>query len=241
MSDFILRYFPHPAGLTLTFALALAALMLLLRFVFVDFAFQRLGISRGAAILLLWASLLGSDVNIPVARLPVESIEQVETVDFFGVTYVIPRVVEGRRTIVAVNLGGAVIPILLSFYLLLRYGFGFATLVVTVLVTWVAHLTAHPLRGVGVVIPPFVAAGSAALLALLLDRESAPRTAFVAGTLGTLIGADLLNLGDLNLMNAPVVSIGGAGTFDGVFVTGIGAVLLAGIRVSSMRPPPSEG
>lgn len=77
--------------------------------------------------------------------------------------------------------------------------------------------------------PPFVAALSAAASALLLDRPRAPRTAFVAGTMGTLIGADLLNLDRLNTMGAPVASIGGAGTFDGVFITGITAVLLTGL------------
>jgi uncharacterized membrane protein len=45
--------------------------------------------------------------------------------------------------------------------------------------------------------------------------------------LGTLIGADLMNLGHLHGLAAPVASIGGAGTFDGIFLTGILAVLLA--------------
>jgi uncharacterized membrane protein len=74
-----------------------------------------------------------------------------------------------------------------------------------------------------------------------LDRANAPRTAFIAGTLGTLIGADLLNLGRMDLMSAPVISIGGAGTFDGVFVTGIGAVLLAGFGPNKPRPESPSG
>ncbi len=49
------------------------------------------------------------------------------------------------------------------------------------------------------------------------------------GSLGVLIGADLLNLGKLQGLGAPVASIGGAGTFDGIFVTGLIAVLLAGL------------
>ena len=51
--------------------------------------------------------------------------------------------------------------------------------------------------------------------------------AAVAYILGTLIGADLLNLGKVQGLGAPLASIGGAGTFDGVFLTGIIAVLLA--------------
>jgi uncharacterized membrane protein len=45
--------------------------------------------------------------------------------------------------------------------------------------------------------------------------------------MGALIGGDLLNLGRVAEMSAPMLSIGGAGTFDGVFLTGILAGLLA--------------
>ena len=59
-------------------------------------------------------------------------------------------------------------------------------------------------------------------------RQAAP-PAYISGSLGTLIGADLLNLDKLQGLGAPVASIGGAGTFDGVFLTGIAAVLIASI------------
>jgi uncharacterized membrane protein len=45
--------------------------------------------------------------------------------------------------------------------------------------------------------------------------------------LGTLLGADLLNLGAIDDLAAPIASIGGAGTFDGIFPTGLIAVLIA--------------
>ena len=48
-------------------------------------------------------------------------------------------------------------------------------------------------------------------------------------TFYALIGADLMNLGAIRGLGTPVASIGGAGTFDGIFVTGIGAVLLASL------------
>jgi len=50
--------------------------------------------------------------------------------------------------------------------------------------------------------------------------------AYAGGTLGTLIGADILNLDKIRDLGAPVASIGGAGTFDGVFLSGLIAVLL---------------
>ncbi len=74
-----------------------------------------------------------------------------------------------------------------------------------------------------VFIPPLIAA----LAALLLSRPSAPALAYIAGSLGTLIGGNLMNLDKIQGLGAPVASIGGAGTFDGIFVTGILAVLLA--------------
>ncbi len=223
------QYFPHTPGFLLLFALILAALMLLLRFVLLDYALLGLGVSRRSAVFLLWASLVGSSINIPVARMPAEHLEQETTVDYFGMTYVVPHIVERGRTVIAVNVGGAVIPTLLSIYFVARFGLPLGMLIAILIVTWVVHAIAYPVAGVGITMPPFVAALVSAGAALLLDRPRAPRTAFVAGTMGTLIGADLLNLGKLNTMGAPVASIGGAGTFDGVFITGITAVLLTGI------------
>ena len=63
--------------------------------------------------------------------------------------------------------------------------------------------------------------------------ESSPAgasIAYISGTLGTLIGADLLNLRRLRNLGARMASIGGAGTFDGVFLSGIIAVLLVAAR-----------
>jgi uncharacterized membrane protein len=76
-------------------------------------------------------------------------------------------------------------------------------------------------------VPIFVPPLAAAAVALILSRQSASTLAYVAGSLGTLIGGDLLNLGNIRGLGAPIASIGGAGTFDGIFVTGILAVLLA--------------
>jgi uncharacterized membrane protein len=77
------------------------------------------------------------------------------------------------------------------------------------------------------VTPAFVPPIAAAVIALILSPSQPGVIAYVSGTLGTLIGADLLNLGKIPALGAPVASIGGAGTFDGVFLTGIIAALLA--------------
>jgi uncharacterized membrane protein len=63
--------------------------------------------------------------------------------------------------------------------------------------------------------------------AYLLLFKAPQIVAYVGGVLGTLIGGDLSNLHVIHKLGAPVASIGGAGTFDGVFLSGIIAVLLA--------------
>jgi len=55
--------------------------------------------------------------------------------------------------------------------------------------------------------------------------------AYVAGTIGTLLGADILNLDKVSRLGAPLVSIGGAGTFDGVYLTGLIAIFLVLILI----------
>ena len=99
--------------------------------------------------------------------------------------------------------------------------------IATAIVAAVIHMLAYPVEGVGIAVPVFVPPVVTALVALLIAREHAAALAYVAGSLGTLIGADLLNLDAVRGLGAPVASIGGAGTFDGIFLTGIMAVLLA--------------
>src|SRR5207247_4936336 len=97
------------------------------------------------------------------------------------------------------------------------------------IVTAVVHWMAHPVEGVGIAVPIFIPPIVAASVALLLARPSAPSLAYICGSLGTLIGADLLNLDKIQGLGAPIASIGGAGTFDGIFLIGILAVLIASI------------
>jgi uncharacterized membrane protein len=141
--------------------------------------------------------------------------------------YVIPRVEEWHRTVIALNLGGAVIPTLLSVYLLLKNSIVGRSALAVLIVSAVVYWMARPVVGVGIAVPTFIPPLVATGVAFLLARKSRPAVAYIAGTLGTLIGADLLNLAQIQGLGAPIVSIGGAGTFDGIFLTGIIAVLLA--------------
>src|SRR5579863_38654 len=193
------------------------------------YAYESLGVGSGTALLLLFGSLVGSYFNIPVAQLPPEHLMSEQVRDFFGMLYVVPRVQSYPGTTIAVNVGGAVIPTFMSFYLLFTRGLWLRGLIAVAIVALVLHWMAEPVRGVGIAVPIFVPVVVTAVVAILLAWDQAAPLAYIAGSLGTLIGADLSNIGRVRGLGAPVASIGGAGTFDGIFLTGILAVLLASL------------
>ena len=210
--------------------LFIGLLVLLVSFVQVGaltLAFDKLGLSAESGFLLLFVSLFGSIINLPLFTVSAEA----------PPTEAVPEVLRGLlrrtlrefhgRTLIAINVGGGLIPALFSLYLIGRGGLPLPVLGSAVgIVALVSHLVSRPLPGIGIGIPIFVAPIAAALTALLLDPEHSAALAYVSGTLGVLIGADLLRLKDIRRMGTPVAAIGGAGTFDGIFLTGIVAVLL---------------
>jgi uncharacterized membrane protein len=193
----------------------------------VRYAYESLGVSHHAAMWLLFASLLGSFFNIPIAELPPEQVMSNQVVDFFGMRYQVPVVSHWQGTVIAVNVGGAVIPTLVSIYLLIKNQLWVKGLGATTIVAVILHWTANPVPGLGIAVPVFVPALATAIVAMLMSRQYAAPIAYIGGSLGTLIGADLTNLDKVRGLGVPVASIGGAGTFDGIFLTGILAVLLA--------------
>ncbi len=201
-------------------------LVVLLQIGVLKYAYTRLGVSAGAAYLLLIGSLVGSYFNIPVGELPGRRILAGEEISFYGVHYIVP-LLERSGTIIAVNVGGAVIPGFMSLYLLGRRRLWAKGAVATAVVAAFCHLIARPVPGFGIVLPIFAPAAATALVALALSPRQAAPLAYISGSLGVLIGADLLNLGKLSGLGAPVASIGGAGAFDGIFLCGILAVLFA--------------
>jgi uncharacterized membrane protein len=205
------------------------ALLALIEVGILRYAYMRLGMSSRVAIFLLLASLIGSYVNIPVATLPERQVLSGQEVEYFGMRYSVPVVIDWPGTVIAINVGGALIPVLVSLYLLAKHRLWGLGVLAAACVAAVCYFLARPVPGVGIALPTFVPAISTAIVALLLSRPYAAPLAYIAGSLGTLIGADLLNLGRVQGLGAPVASIGGAGTFDGIFVTAIVAVLIAAI------------
>ncbi len=168
------------------------------------YAYERIGIGREWLLALLGLSIVGSAVNLPVTRLR-------------------------RETVVAVNVGGALVPAGVAAFLIGREHLGTRALVAAGIVAAVSLVLARPVKGVGIVLPGLVPPVVAAITALAISEPVAPALSYVAGVLGTLVGADLLNLPRIRKLGAPVASIGGAGTFDGIFLSGLLAVLIASL------------
>jgi uncharacterized membrane protein len=194
-----------------------------------EVAFQRIGFNSTEYIVILAGTLVGSTINIPVAEAhSAEPLVEVQQVRAFGLYYRVPRLrYKQVSTIIAVNVGGGVIPVIVSIYLLAAHtSLLLVSLAGSFVTAVLVHLMARKVRGVGIVTPAFLPPLAAALIAFTLSPRSPAVVAYVSGTLGALVGADLTNLRGITKLGAPVASIGGAGTFDGVFLTGLVAVLL---------------
>lgn len=190
-------------------------------------AFGKLGLSASSAYTLLMVSLLGSVINLPLFRIrsdlqPPADIPQRPAFPGF------PLWNFSNRTLITLNVGGGLIPVAFSIYLFRNSGLApLSVLQGVFFVALISYLFSRPIKGLGIGMPMLVAPLSAALVSILLAPEASAPLAYISGTLGVLIGADLLRLKDIRRMGAPFASIGGAGTFDGIFITGIVAVLLA--------------
>jgi uncharacterized membrane protein len=233
-----IHYLPLTPGLFSILVVLFAGLIILVQLRILRYAYMRLGVGPGAALLLLFGSLIGSYFNIPIMVLPGPPVRSGHIVEFYGMRYVVPLVMAWPGTVLAVNVGGAVIPAIMSTYLVIRYQLWLKAALATVAIALVIHSMATPVAGIGIAVPVFAPVVTTAILAFILSRDHAPPLAYIGGSMGTLIGADLLNLDKIGGLGAPVASIGGAGTFDGIFLTGILAVLLAGIA-SPSRPRPA--
>lgn len=193
----------------------------------VEVAASKLGFSPGIALLLLTLIVLGSTVNIPIYRAE-NSIQIVPDYydlwlrEFWG----IPLIKMQRSTVVAINVGGGLIPVALALYQFTQAN-PLSILIVTAIVTVVSYYAAKVVPGIGIQMNALVAPITAVFSAMLLAIPHGAPVAFAGGVLGTLIGADLLHLKDIQAMSSGVLSIGGAGVFDGIALCGLFALLLS--------------
>jgi uncharacterized membrane protein len=173
------------------------ALLVLIQLGVLRYAYMRLGISSGAALLLLLASLIGSYFNIPVAYLPEQRVLAQQEIYFFGMRYVVPFVAQWPGTLIAVNVGGAVIPTMVSIYLLAKNRLWVKAALATAVVAAVCYWLSRPIPGLGIaepVIAPFAVMAVGQYGARPQQGAVGPDDDKVNTPVA---GADLLNLGNI--------------------------------------------
>ena len=216
--------------------LLIAFLVVLFPFVFSQVmvaSLAKLHISPSIAVGLTFAILFGGLVNIPVKRTFRGMGVALEPLDAYGRQRLWPLMTTVRHeSVIAVNVGGCLIPIGIALYELALLGLQGGTLLrvvtyVTIANTMACYFIAKPIPNVGIVMPGFVPPLVAASLAMIFAPHDAAPVAFIAGVLGPLIGADFLHLSEVQKNNIGVASIGGAGTFDGIVLSGIVAAYIA--------------
>jgi uncharacterized membrane protein len=211
-------------------------LLVMLPFVFGQLftsALIKLKLEPVSALLVVIGIFLGSPINIPVKRISRTESVLADPLAVFGLSRWWPVLQQVRReTVIAVNVGGCLIPVALAMYEtahLLTAGWRpVSGLLLAIFInTMVCYWLAKPIEGIGIAMPGLFPALLAAVSALLFVPDQAPPVAFVAGVLGPLIGADLLHLRDIEKIATGIASIGGAGTFDGIVLSGIVAAYLS--------------
>ena len=195
------------------FVLFIIALVLYVVFALFCSAFVEIGFSRWEAALIVFGSLVFG------------------LVDVYLFTY--------RDWRIAVNVGGAVIPVLVSIYLIVRHNvMARALLGIGIVAFFTYNVTEVVADGISSAFPfwllPPVVASLYSLMASYRKPKRAAPLAYVTGTLGVLVGADFLHLPEL-LHSGPTAaataSVGGAAIFDMVFLAGIIAVLIDSVFV----------
>ncbi|MCD5396064.1 MAG: DUF1614 domain-containing protein [Candidatus Pacebacteria bacterium] len=186
----------------------------------VSFSFQKLGLTGEVAFILLLLTLFGSGINIPLTKYK----RRIKRKTFFGFFEFPIEEIEG----VAINLGGAVVPLGVSLYLFTKIQDIFPILFALIFMIIISKTFSKVIPGRGIILPALIPPIFSALFALIFSPQNPAPCAYIAGTLGTLIGADILNLPKIRRYPG-LISIGGAGVFDGIFLSGIVAVFLTAL------------
>jgi uncharacterized membrane protein len=178
----------------------------------------------GASVTFL--SLATSSVNLVVYTLSRRQyMPVVDYVVVFGIPVPVPRIVfREEKSYIAINVGGAVIPLAVATYLA-AHVFSPALLAAVAIASILIYAVSRVVPYVGVVTPALAPPIIAALSAFIAG--GGPVATYITAVYGTIIGADVLNMEKVLRYRPPFVSIGGAGVFDGIFLSGVLAVLLS--------------
>lgn len=216
-------FLPFSILLLLIFILLLPFFLIMLQIEIIRIALSKLGLSPTMAFLIFLFSLIGSTINIPLFAREAAGPSPGRDIFFLFQPFGMPEV--QTKQVIAINVGGAIIPLLLCVYLLPKAP-ALPTFFATLISVLICFKISKVIPGMGVVIPSLIPPIIAVLLAYIFSPGNKIPVAYISGVLGVLIGADLLHLPYLG--NYPgVMSIGGAGVFDGIFLVGIFSALLA--------------
>jgi uncharacterized membrane protein len=207
------------------FVILLPVLALYIVYLIITKAFHEMGFSSLVAMVIVFVSfLLGSGIIDGYAGLNFSNI---------------PLFSYNTYWIVGINVGGAVIPVLLSIYLSLKNRLRPLTVLLGIgIVSAVTFFVTYPDPEKGIVstfpfwLLPIVFASFISIVFAWKEKSKAAPLAYTIGTLGVLIGADgfhLMSLLQYNVQTTKNAVIGGASVFDMVFITGILAVFLDGL------------
>ena len=84
------QYLPLTPGLFSILMFLVVGLIILIQLRILRYAYMRLGVGPGAALFLLFGSLIGSYFNIPITILPGTPVRSGQIVEFFGMRYIVP-------------------------------------------------------------------------------------------------------------------------------------------------------
>jgi uncharacterized membrane protein len=199
-------------------------------------AFTRLGFSWISALAIVLLMLFGSFVNIPVYKFRRDMIRIAPPDSSVFGDYMQSTPVPIWDSTIAINLGGAVIPVVVSLYIMYQ-----ATLITgtsllisvcagIILVAAITFVSTRSVPGSGIQVSTLIPGLTALLAGLMLSGGTglaAAVTAFVSGIAGTLLGGNIAHLFRIKDLDLPLVSIGGAGTFGAVFICCILPALIA--------------
>ena len=148
----------------------------------------KLGLDPGTAALLVMGIIVGGFINIPLSRVEHEGGVDVHPLAAFGLSRAFPRMRRVRRdTVIAVNVGGCIIPVIVAAYELAKLSaLGGQTLTSTLVATGlncaVCYYIARPIPGLGIAMPglvsPLVAAASRRLFAIRSQPVDKPESSF---------------------------------------------------------------
>jgi uncharacterized membrane protein len=174
----------------------------------------------------LAVALLGSQLNIPITSL------------VYGVMNINAPVDGGlavARKLLLINVGGALLPAVFSVYLLIRRRLLVPGLAGILIVAVVLQKIVAPTAGIGITAPFWIAPLLAGVTASFLGGRHRIELAYIAGSIGTLLGADLMNLDAILEMKESIASIGGMGVADGIFMCGPLAVFIVRLGKGILR------